>query len=803
MGERIYIDSSLFLENDVLHDSGKLIPVGELRHKKTLRYLLENADTDCSCYDLYKSCFRSKKRESDAEGRVREVIQQLWKAHETLDRCIQQTQSGYVFRMPLQLKPDFVRETMLMSMVFKPCSFHERREDVLADMMSRAFQDRNYFLIYGAPGIGKTELAWDFAGKCCKERGRYRYVLSVKYEKSLAETITTLKTENTKKTKDQLADYLKKLEELQKQGQVLLIVDNMDIDTEAFLPDQELCMQICNMGIHVLFTSRFRQGVFFDGASIELHPMQIDSLRSVFIKSSSGRCNVSETRLDRLLEEGLHRNTYLTVLAGKLMDYRADFSILENALLKEDGDAQEIPYPVFAEKDGLVKKDTLMNHFKSLYHLSTVSAFQQKMMWALCLVPLAGMDREAFLKRAFRDAGDREKARMELDRLIDSFWVIRSNFDTVCMHPMVRSMILKEIKSSSAIRSYVDSTARELYNPEYDPNLMPQLVLANTAYGVIERQKLNLPETAFLVAQIASTWDTLTDYEKSCYYGMEALRLLDAVDHRHLSVSDLHWRAVCYNVVGYAMNHTRTEEATAASKQALERAESLVEEALQQPATEEENKKLLLLRSKIHGNHAARCINAGQYEEALSRHRKVLEDREALCMRYGNDYRENVAVSHKNIGTVQHYVAKKNLMDSYDSHCKAVNLYRNRSKKIKGDQQCVAIHRAIGSMLRVIEMSGDVEFEKAYHVPVEEKLLQLLFDEIKVMQYLVEKAPLVNELRNGFENACKILYLAHQKGICSGELSSGAETIRAMQFRIPEEKRRKLSSATSLLDRLL
>lgn len=780
MQTRVYIDDDLYLDGTILYDGEREIKLGDPCFGRMLRFMVDNAEQDFSRNELYQGCFPGKKMTVDYDDRVDRIIQRLRGRHKKLKDCITTTKKGYIFHLPLRLKPDGA---------YMVPQYHIKREDVLEELMKWAFVTGNCFLIYGPPGMGKTELARDFAWQYSKVFRIYRNVFTVCYSKSLKHTVATIRTQGHTSVSPQYEDFLEKLKEMRKQGKLLLIVDNMDITPEAFAKDQEILEDLCGLDIQILFTSRNALTPWFDGISLELKPMGQEMLDYLFRSAAGTCCLESKERIIRLIREGLQDNTYLTVLSGKLLRRLESFDVLENALLNEG--VETIRESVSIKKDGRFCDGMLMEHIQTLYSLSNLDEGQKELLSAMCLMPSGSMECRTFMDRAYGRGRERDEAERVLAVLEDSFWVVRSGAEGK-LHPMVRDLILRELQVGRPFRAYVEATSRALYSREYEASLLTQLHFANTAWAVIEKRKLVIPETAFLLAQIASTWDTLTDYELSFAWSMRAIPLLDKVERQKLDAEKLHWLSLCYNVVGYALGHAREAVkavAAVAAKHALENAEALTEQGLQHSSlTQETEEDLLVLRSKIHSNQAASCINTGDYAEAARRHRMVLSEREKLWECYRKEeYRELMAAAYKNIGTAQFYLAKQDLLDSWENHSRAMEIHSEESTK--SEAYFIALHRAIGSFLRILEMSGDKEIRKRYLCTREELLLRLLLQQRDALKYLMEELPLAGEIRSGYDNACRILYHACQMGICSGDFLDAADQIWSLQYHIAEELR--------------
>lgn len=309
-------------------------------------------------------------------------------------------------------------------------------EAILENIQAMYDGGSNVVFLYGHPGMGKTTLAKRYARAVCGERDVY----FVTYEESIERTVAKLAKSDLKNGGKAVLYYWKKGKQ---EKPVLLVIDNFDGDAlqragsrnAAEELEGEYYRELVNAGIHILFTTRAR----IEQNAIEVTPIQetFQLFEKYYGSEIKGE---NEKKIIEEIIRILQGNTLLIILVANILK-RFDLcekasevlDRLKNCNMQEEttkiGTYADIPdreaQTVYEQTDALLD----MSGIRENSAANTVFA-------NALLLPLDGMRKQKFL--AFTESKD-DNALMEL---VDSSWILTDSV-AVYLHPMVREIAVK------------------------------------------------------------------------------------------------------------------------------------------------------------------------------------------------------------------------------------------------------------------------------------------------------------------------------------------------------------------------
>lgn len=311
------------------------------------------------------------------------------------------------------------------------------RENVLSEIHSRFQNGERVIFLHGIGGIGKTQIAKQYAKQY---RNDYDTVVCATYNGSLKEliisespfTIEPALIRYTLSNGTQEGDddfFTRKLDLILKttNEKTLIIIDNFDVDSDDNLP------ALMNGKYHLLVTTRCDYSRFYP--TIKINPIDsIDALIDIFMNNYQGDdVERDDPELVELIEL-VNRHTYTIELLAQHMENSGQTPGEMIVALKERGITSLDE--TFQNSD--MKTQIAYENLLKMFSVFTLSEEERKILMYLSLMPIEGVDVKDFKKWA-----DLKSSRV-IRNLENRSWIIK-NTDGIAMHPIIRSVIKHEI----------------------------------------------------------------------------------------------------------------------------------------------------------------------------------------------------------------------------------------------------------------------------------------------------------------------------------------------------------------------
>lgn len=317
------------------------------------------------------------------------------------------------------------------------------RDRELAELQQALDAGTHPLWIWGVGGIGKTELAMEFARKQI-ERGRSAYLVT--FINSLEETVMSLNFsgwhfDSNGTLEDRARRYSEHLDLLKNDyGGALLIVDNFDSDTKTIdeLRTEPTYRELLGLNLRILFTTRSRP----DETTPELQSLSERDCMSLFNKIAKEFVDEEELAVRALIREvNFHtmtielmarmlRKSWRTLTATQLLEH------LRHGRL----DSTELP-TIMHTKNFTEREAHIYGHLRTLFRLVNSDEYRDVLCdLTLLPPPPLGFDAADFL----RSIDDSKKK--HLKRLENGGWCRRhAENNQIIMHPLIRTVIRTEL----------------------------------------------------------------------------------------------------------------------------------------------------------------------------------------------------------------------------------------------------------------------------------------------------------------------------------------------------------------------
>lgn len=333
-----------------------------------------------------------------------------------------------------------VTEKLLSTPNIMPKSVFCGREDVLEEIHSKLQNSDNVLFLYGIGGIGKTQIAKQYAKK---HKGDYDTIIYATYNGSIKDVIIAEMPFATEPAINRytLSDgtqendevyFKRKLEAVQKLSseRTLIILDNFDVEEDENLP------LLMNGRYRLLITTRCDFSRFYP--TIKINPIDsIDSLKEIFMKNYQGYdVEEDDPSLVELIEL-VNRHTYTIELLAQHMENSGQTPAEMITALKERGIIsldEEV-------RDSDMKTQIAYENLLKMFKIFSLNEEERQLLMYLSLMPTEGVDVKDFKKWA-----DLKSPKI-LKNLENRSWIIK-NTDGIAVHPIIRAVIKHKIPAT-------------------------------------------------------------------------------------------------------------------------------------------------------------------------------------------------------------------------------------------------------------------------------------------------------------------------------------------------------------------
>ncbi len=329
----------------------------------------------------------------------------------------------------------FLAPNLFRSPYFVDGSRDKELDQLQRDMLG----GKHPLFIFGVGGIGKTELANEFARRQIKN-GIPAYLVT--FKGSVRETVLSLNFSGYEAAAPgSESDYLKRLEILKEDYQgCLLVVDNFDDDEKNFdaLKNEPAYKDLVfGTGLKILITTRARP----DESTKELSPLDEENAMKLF-KSISPVAPDDEKIVRELLREADYHPMTVELLAKTREDSWQAISYEELLRRLRYRNLDDKNLPAVAIKKNLTEREAkIYGHLKTLFDLYKLGEDYRQVICHATLLPLDGFDAATFI------ANEDDAKKIQLKNLESHSWLRRRKENNLLtIHPLIRSIFKNELR---------------------------------------------------------------------------------------------------------------------------------------------------------------------------------------------------------------------------------------------------------------------------------------------------------------------------------------------------------------------
>ena len=323
------------------------------------------------------------------------------------------------------------------------------RDDVIADIDSAFKSGERVVFIHGIGGIGKTQIAKQYAKQY---KDDYDVIIYATYDKCLrdiviSDSVFELSPALARYTledgsqEDNESFFERKLEAIRQVAneRVLVLIDNFDVEEDEHLVD------VVDARYRLLVTTRCDYSRYYH--TIKVNPIDsIEHIKDIFMQNYGGDDVTRDDPALTELIELVNRHTYTIELLAFQMENSGQTAeemleaIKERGILSLDEEVRN------SEMKTNVAYENLLKMFK----IFSLTDEEQKVLMYLSLMPIGGVN-----VRNFREWADLPSSKI-IKSLEARSWIIR-NVDGIALHPIIREVVKHEIPATEAnCREFLD-----------------------------------------------------------------------------------------------------------------------------------------------------------------------------------------------------------------------------------------------------------------------------------------------------------------------------------------------------------
>ena len=407
----------------------------------------------------------------------------------------------------------------------KKATFYGREDEL--KQMERLQKERKRIFLTGMGGIGKSELARAYA---VEHRREYDTVILARYESTLEDVIRRVGIEHLVHfggeglpPEQYFALAKRKLKECCVEEKVLLILDNLDVDSDTGM------QEFLEMGWDVIVTTRYHWEEYEDDC-VFVKEYDEEGAFELFCRNY-GKTKEEFNEEERLLILELiklveYHTMTVELLAKQTAKEEADFKTFLKELKEgiQHHDQTKIPHI----KDGSYGKKSMYQHIAALFSIAKekeknwISETEEAILRHMTLISYQGIEGKQFLTWC----GYPESDLPILKDLAAKGW-IRQEQKQYAMHPIISEMLYAELQPTIENCNTLVAAIEEQLDEKEFSTLIWQEKETRIEYGIFLAKRLNEKnrETADLYHIVGVRLYDMSRYQKALKYQKKALKI--------------------------------------------------------------------------------------------------------------------------------------------------------------------------------------------------------------------------------------------------------------------------------------
>ena len=299
--------------------------------------------------------------------------------------------------------------------------------------------------IWGIGGIGKTELAMEFARKQI-ENGRSAYLVT--FRDTIKDTLLSLNFSDWHFEFDGQGDavnaeYHARIDLLKENYRdALLIVDNFDSDSKtlAELQREPAYKDLLALDMKILFTTRSRP----DDLTVELEPLDEETALKLFL-SIAQISPQDEDVVRKLIREVACHPMTVEILAHTLNESWGTLTAKELLLTLKTESLNSAQLPTVRHRKNFDEREAkIYGHLRTLFKLFNVDDYYREILCHTTLLPVDGFNATEFI------LSEDSSKKKQLKRLEGLGWIRRrAENNLLLIHPLISSVFKNELKPTN------------------------------------------------------------------------------------------------------------------------------------------------------------------------------------------------------------------------------------------------------------------------------------------------------------------------------------------------------------------